>query len=54
MRKSEKAAVTRSGLEIDWRSLPIGRRAHEERGNTYLNQAHFLTSKKARSGHHLK
>jgi 3-isopropylmalate dehydrogenase len=33
--KVMKAAVTRSGLEIDWRSLPIGRRAHEERGNTY-------------------
>jgi 3-isopropylmalate dehydrogenase len=29
-----KAAAARTGLEIDWRPLPIGRRAHEEFGHT--------------------
>jgi len=29
-----KAAAARSGLAIDWRELPIGRRGHEEHGDT--------------------
>jgi 3-isopropylmalate dehydrogenase len=29
-----KAAAARTGLAIDWQSLPIGRRGHEEHGNT--------------------
>jgi 3-isopropylmalate dehydrogenase len=32
--KVMKAAAAREGLEIDWRSLPIGKRGHEEHGNT--------------------
>ena len=33
--KVMQAAASRSGLEIDWRPLPIGRSAHEEHGDTY-------------------
>ena len=29
-----KAAAARTGLAIDWRALPIGRRGHEEHGDT--------------------
>src|SRR5258708_33940503 len=29
-----KAAASRSGLVIDWQPLPIGKRGHEEHGNT--------------------
>src|SRR5262252_2352942 len=29
-----KAAASRSGLAIEWRTLPIGRRWHEEHGDT--------------------
>ena len=32
--KVMKAAASRSGLVIDWRPLPIGKRGHEEHGNT--------------------
>ena len=32
--KVMKAAASRSGLKIDWRPLPIGRRGHEEHGDT--------------------
>ena len=32
--KVMKAAASRSGLSIDWRPLPIGRRGHEEHGDT--------------------
>jgi 3-isopropylmalate dehydrogenase len=32
--KVMKAAASRSGLNIDWRPLPIGRRGHEEHGDT--------------------
>ena len=32
--KVMKAAVSRSGLTIDWRPLPIGKRGHEEHGDT--------------------
>jgi 3-isopropylmalate dehydrogenase len=32
--KVMKAAVSRSGLAIDWRPLPIGKRGHEEHGDT--------------------
>jgi 3-isopropylmalate dehydrogenase len=32
--KVMNAAASRSGLTIDWRSLPIGRRGHEEHGDT--------------------
>ena len=32
--KVMKAAAARSGLAIDWRTLPIGKRGHEEHGNT--------------------
>jgi 3-isopropylmalate dehydrogenase len=32
--KVMKAAVSRSDLDIDWRPLPIGRRGHEEHGDT--------------------
>lgn len=32
--KIMKAAASRSGLNIDWRPLPIGRRGHEEHGDT--------------------
>ncbi len=33
--KVMKAAASRTGLDIDWRPLPIGRRGHEEHGDTY-------------------
>jgi isocitrate/isopropylmalate dehydrogenase len=29
-----KAAAARTGLAVDWRPLPIGRRGHEEHGDT--------------------
>jgi 3-isopropylmalate dehydrogenase len=32
--KVMKAAAARSGLETDWRPLPIGKRGHEEHGDT--------------------
>jgi len=32
--KAMSAAASRSGLDIDWRPLPIGRRGHEEHGDT--------------------
>jgi 3-isopropylmalate dehydrogenase len=32
--KVMKAAAARSGLAIDWQTLPIGKRGHEEHGNT--------------------
>ena len=32
--KVMKAAASRSGLTIDWRPLPIGKRGHEEHGDT--------------------
>ena len=32
--KVMKAAAAKSGLDIDWRPLPIGRRAHETHGHT--------------------
>jgi 3-isopropylmalate dehydrogenase len=32
--KVMKAAAAREGLNIDWRALPIGKRGHEEHGNT--------------------
>jgi 3-isopropylmalate dehydrogenase len=32
--KVMKAAASRAGLSIDWRPLPIGRRGHEEHGDT--------------------
>jgi 3-isopropylmalate dehydrogenase len=32
--KVMKAAASRAGLNIDWRPLPIGRRGHEEHGDT--------------------
>jgi 3-isopropylmalate dehydrogenase len=32
--KVMKAAAARAGLAIDWRELPIGRRGHEEHGDT--------------------
>ena len=32
--KVMKAAASRTGLAIDWRPLPIGKRGHEEHGNT--------------------
>jgi len=32
--KVMKAAASRAGLAIDWRPLPIGRRGHEEHGDT--------------------
>jgi 3-isopropylmalate dehydrogenase len=32
--KVMKAAAARAGLDIDWRELPIGRRGHEEHGDT--------------------
>ncbi len=32
--KVMKAAASRSGLAIDWVALPIGKRGHEEHGNT--------------------
>ena len=32
--KVMKAAATRSGLEIDWQTLPIGKNGHEQHGNT--------------------
>src|SRR5712671_6664461 len=32
--KVMRAAASRSGLVIDWRPLPIGKRGHEEHGNT--------------------
>jgi 3-isopropylmalate dehydrogenase len=32
--KVMKAAASRAGLAIDWRTLPIGKRGHEEHGNT--------------------
>ena len=32
--KVMKAAASRSGLNIDWRPLPIGKRGHEEHGDT--------------------
>ena len=32
--KVMKAAASRSGLAIDWRPLPIGKRGHEEHGDT--------------------
>ena len=32
--KVMKATARRSGLEIDWRELPIGRYGHEQHGNT--------------------
>ena len=32
--KVMKAAASRCGLNIDWRPLPIGRRGHEEHGDT--------------------
>jgi 3-isopropylmalate dehydrogenase len=35
--KVMKAAASRSGLNIDWRPLPIGRRGHEEHGDTLPN-----------------
>ena len=35
--KVMKAAASRSGLNIDWRPLPIGRRGHEEYGDTLPN-----------------
>jgi len=33
--KVMQAAASRSGLDIDWRPLPIGKRGHEEHGDTY-------------------
>src|ERR1017187_2030453 len=30
-----KAAASRSGLSIDWQSLPIGRAGHEEHSDTF-------------------
>ncbi len=33
--KVMKAAAGKSGLEIEWRPLPIGRRGHREHGDTY-------------------
>jgi len=32
--KVMKAAASRAGLAIDWQSLPIGKRGHEQHGNT--------------------
>jgi len=32
--KVMKAAAARAGLEIQWQELPIGRRGHEEHGDT--------------------
>src|ERR1035437_684674 len=32
--KVMKAAASRSGLNIDWRPLPVGKRGHEEHGDT--------------------
>ncbi len=32
--KAMSAAASRSGLDIDWRPLPIGRRGHEQHGDT--------------------
>lgn len=32
--KAMKAAAARTGLEIQWQELPIGRRGHEEHGDT--------------------
>jgi 3-isopropylmalate dehydrogenase len=32
--KVMKAAAARAGLAIDWQALPIGKRGHEEHGNT--------------------
>ena len=32
--KVMKAAAARTGLAIDWQTLPIGKRGHEEHGNT--------------------
>ncbi|MBI3702302.1 MAG: isocitrate/isopropylmalate dehydrogenase family protein [Rhizobiales bacterium] len=32
--KVMKAAASRSGLTIDWRPLPVGKRGHEEHGDT--------------------
>jgi len=32
--KVMKAAASRSGLAVDWEALPIGRRGHEEHGDT--------------------
>lgn len=33
--KVMQAAASRSGLDIDWRPLPIGKHGHEEHGDTY-------------------
>ena len=33
--KVMQAAATRAGLEVAWQPLPIGRRAHEQHGDTY-------------------
>ena len=32
--KVMRAAASRAGLAVDWRPLPIGKRGHEEHGNT--------------------
>jgi 3-isopropylmalate dehydrogenase len=32
--KVMKAAAEKSGLDVDWRPLPIGRAAHETHGHT--------------------
>jgi len=32
--KVMKAAASRTGLAIDWRPLPIGKRGHEQHGDT--------------------
>jgi 3-isopropylmalate dehydrogenase len=32
--KVMQAAAARAGLPIDWRPLPIGRRGHDEHGDT--------------------
>ena len=34
--KVMKAAATRERLEIDWQELPIGKRGHEQHGNTLV------------------